>query len=105
LREVLSANLYRGSTETVSREDARYAGTRVQQDHGEVLAVGLADTCFSDTDADTRNGMEVGRLGSRQIDRHERLSMTPGLSKKRRGSTKNGPKPVLTPEGAGIQAS
>ena len=61
--QMLAADLHRRCAKAVLREHARHAGALVQQEHGEVLAVGLADTGFGNTDAHARDGVQIGSNG------------------------------------------
>ena len=61
--QMLAADLHRRCAKAVLREHARHAGALVQHEHGEVLAVGLADTGFGNTDAHTGDGVQIGSNG------------------------------------------
>jgi hypothetical protein len=63
VRQVLAADLHRRGAEAVAREHARRPPRRVEQEDGEVLAVGLADARFGDADAHAR--ARVQRVAAR----------------------------------------
>ena len=68
--QVVAADLHRGRAEAVLGEHARHAGAFVQQEHGQVLAVGLADTGFGHTNPNTGNRVQVGGNRGNKIHRH-----------------------------------
>ncbi len=63
--QMLSANLNRCRTKAVFCEDASDRSTFVKQDNGEVFAIGLSHTRFSDTDAHACNGFQL--TGNRRV--------------------------------------
>jgi hypothetical protein len=71
---MFAADLHRRSAKAVAREHARHAGTFVQQDDRQILAVGLANACFGRADTNAGYGMKVGRNGGGQIDWHGVIS-------------------------------
>ena len=79
--QMLTTDLHRSGAKTVLCEHGAHRGAFVEQQHGQILAVGLADARLGDSPAHTRNGVKVSGGGGNQIDGHAK---TPAVQDKGR---------------------
>ena len=72
--KMLPAQLHRRCTKPVLGEDTRHRSARIDQHHGQILALGFANAGFSHADAHAGDRIKLVRVRGRQIDRHTSLS-------------------------------
>ena len=68
--QVFAANLYRGRTKTVLREDPAHHASFVEQQHRQILAAGLANSRLGDTPAHARHGKKFSCRRRKQVHGH-----------------------------------
>ena len=66
----LAAHLDRSGTETILREHAGDGHPFIQQEHGHVLAIGLAHARLGKTDAHARDGQQGSGIGRMKMNSH-----------------------------------
>jgi hypothetical protein len=69
-RQMLAADLHRRGAKAVLRKHARHRAAFVQQEHREVLAVGLAHAGFGNADAHACHRVQISRIGSGEMNGH-----------------------------------
>ncbi|MPM88602.1 hypothetical protein SDC9_135706 [bioreactor metagenome] len=67
---MLAADLHGSCAETVLGEDARHRGACVEQEHRQVLAIGLAHAGFGNTNANAIDRQQISGDGSGKIHGH-----------------------------------
>ena len=89
--QVLTTDLHRGGAKAVTGEHTGHAGTLVQQEHGEVFAVGFAHTRLGDADAHPRDRSELSGVQWGQIHRHKNFQKNDLRSKRPAHTTDRSP--------------
>ena len=72
---MLAADLHRGGTEAVLRENAGYRGTDIKRNHQQIAPLRFANASHRHAQTQTGDRMQGGGIGCLQVDWHDRLTI------------------------------